>query len=120
MHNEGSALWLRENTPAGSEFFLTDYQTFSELFFYNQHNVYTLGINPVFMRDHDPALYALYREVLDVENDVQRVLKEDFGAQYIHVRNVPEDRGLYSYLQDNPRQFKMVYGDDFATVYEIR
>lgn len=120
VHNEGSALWLRENTPAGSEVFLTDYQTFSELFFYNQHNVYTLGINPVFMRDHDPALYALYREVLDVENDVQRVLKEDFGAQYIHVRNVPEDRGLYSYLQDNPRQFKMVYGDDFATVYEIR
>jgi hypothetical protein len=85
VDNKGSALWLRDNTPAGSEVLLTN-----------------------------------YRDVLDMKTDAYRVMKYDFAVQFVHVQEIPENRGLYHYLQSNEGLFEMVYRDDSSAVFQVR
>jgi hypothetical protein len=119
IDNAKCAVWLREHTLEGSEVFLTNYGAFPELFFYNQHNVYTFGHDPVFLKDHDERLFELYEGVLRMRIDPYPVIKEEFGADYVHIENLPQSRELYRYLESSPQKFVRVYQDGYAAVFRV-
>jgi hypothetical protein len=119
IDNSKSAVWLRDNTPEGSEVFLTNYGAFPELFFYNTHNVYTFGHDPIFLKEHDKRLFERYLAVLQMRDDPYPIIKEEFGASFVHIENLPQNRQLYRYLQSSPGKFERVYQDDYAAVFQV-
>ncbi len=62
----GASRWLKENSPPGSLVFQTDWDDFNRLFFYNTHNVYSLGLDPSYMQLYNADLYNLWRETTQV------------------------------------------------------
>jgi len=119
VRNEGSALWLKNNTPAGSEVFLSNYGAFPQLFYYNRHNVYTFGLSGIFMYAQDRKLYGLYLDTINLRSDPYPIIKNDFDVRWIHVENVTRSIAFYRYLRNNPRLYGMVYQDEFSTVFEV-
>jgi hypothetical protein len=54
---QGSAEWLKNNTKAGENVFISNWGLFTRLFYYNTQNYYTMGIEPRFLYDMKPELY---------------------------------------------------------------
>jgi hypothetical protein len=101
---EGSASWLRQNTGTGDLVFNADWDDFPFLFFYNHHNHYILGLDPMYMYSYDPDRYRQYQAVTrgQVEATGERILA-DFGARYVFL-----DR-------DHDRLLRRLDEDPFAT-----
>jgi len=120
IDNAGSAAWLRENTPQGSEVFIANYGAFTQLFYYNRNNHYTLGLDPLYMREHDPRLYDLYQDAIWLRKDPYPVIAREFEASYVHVENISRSRDFYGYLESSPHLYRRVFQDDFSAVYQVR
>jgi hypothetical protein len=58
-----ASAWLAANTPPGSRVFATDWDDFPELFFWNVHNTYLLGLDPTYMYLYDGPLYLQWRAI---------------------------------------------------------
>jgi hypothetical protein len=82
-----AAAWMHEHVPSGSRVFLSLWDMFPWLFFYNTDVEYTLGLDPRYSYNYDPELYALYDRML--RGRVEQpgpIIYERFGAQYVLVR----------------------------------
>jgi hypothetical protein len=78
-----AAAWLVENSPPGSLVFNTDWDDFPQLFYYNTHNVYVVGLDVTYMSLYDPELYHLWRSISAGSVAAPSVVMRDqFGAQY--------------------------------------
>jgi len=113
------AVWLERNSEPGDEVFIHDYGTFPRLFYHNRRNVYTLGLDPGFMRAHDPALWRRYLAAARLESDPYPLIAETLGARYVYVEKTPIGRPFYDYLRAHASQFRPVYRDDFAAVFSV-
>ncbi len=120
IDDRGAALWLKENTPKGSQVFIANYGAFPQLFFYNQNNTYTLGLDPNFMKEYDEKLFNQYQDTIWLRKNPFQVIKGVFKAPYVHVENIPRSIEFYKYMSRNPRQFRKVYQDDFSSIFEVR
>jgi hypothetical protein len=80
------SLWLAANTPEGDRVFAPDWDDFTRMFFWNDHNTYLIGLDPTYMALYDSDLYTLWRRVSDgkVPNP-SSVIRDRFGARYILV-----------------------------------
>lgn len=57
----GAARWLRQHTAPGSLIFLADWDDFPLLYFHNTANTYSLGLDPTYLSERDPALFETWR-----------------------------------------------------------
>jgi hypothetical protein len=79
-----AALWLAGNSPPGARVFATDWDDFPELFFWNTHNTYLIGLDPTYMYLHDGPLYLRWRAI--TRGDVERpgaAIRDEFDAAYV-------------------------------------
>lgn len=53
--------WLKANSPEKSMVLTDDWDVFPQCFFYNQHNTYAVGLDPVFTNRIYPRLWDRYR-----------------------------------------------------------
>lgn len=113
------ATWLERNSEPGDEVFLHDYGAFPRLFHANRHNVYTLGLDPGFMRAKDPALLRRYLAAVRLERDPYPFIAGTLGARYVYVENTRQSRRFHDYLEAHRAQFRPVYRDDFAAVFAV-
>lgn len=113
------ATWLERNSQPGDEVFLHDYGAFPRLFYRNDHNVYTLGLDPGFMRAKDPALLRRYLAAVRLERDPYPFIAGTLGARYVYVENTALSRRFYDYLLAHRAQFRPAYRDDFAAVFTV-
>ena len=113
------AIWLERNSEPGDEVFIHDYGAFPRLFYFNRRNVYTLGLDPGFMRAHDPALWTRYLAAARLEDDPYPLIADTLGARYVYVEKTPIGRPFYDYLRAHASQFRPVYRDDFAAVFSV-
>jgi len=113
---EASA-WLRDNTPAGSRVFQTDWDDFPRLFFYNTHNTYTIGLDPTYMQLYDADLYDLWVDITRgrVETPAQTIV-ETFGARYI-ITDL-DHKGFLRQAKADPHLVE-VYRDKYAAVFQV-
>lgn len=63
LRYRNAALWLAQNTPAGARVFATDWDDFPELFYWNTHNTYLIGLDPTYMYLHNGPLYLQWRAI---------------------------------------------------------
>jgi hypothetical protein len=79
-----AALWLATNSPPRSLVFNTDWDDFPQLFFWNTHNVYVVGLDPTRMSLFDSELYRLWRSIaMGTFPNPSAVLHERFEAEYV-------------------------------------
>lgn len=113
------ATWLERNSEPGDEVFLHDYGAFPRLFYRNRRNVYTLGLDPGFMRAKDPALLRRYLAAVRLERDPHPFIAGTLGARYVYVENTRMSRRFHDYLVAHRAQFPPVYRDQFAAVFSV-
>lgn len=113
---EASA-WLTENTPAGSRVFQTDWDDFTQLYFYNTHNTYTLGLDPTYMQLYDAKMYELWVDISRgrVETPAQTIT-ETFGAGYILTDLKHKD--FLREAETDPRLTE-VFRDEYAAIFQV-
>lgn len=114
-----AAAFLARTSAPGDEVFLVDYGAFPRLFHANRRNVYTLGLDPAFMRAHDPELFAAYLAAVRLEMDPYPLLGR-LGARYVYVENTAQGRPFYAYLRSHGALYRPVYQDRFAAVFLVR
>ena len=60
---QDASMWLMEHTEPGERVYQTDWDNFPELFYFNTHNTYIVGLDPTFMYLANPELYLLWRSI---------------------------------------------------------
>jgi hypothetical protein len=103
------ARWLAANTPAGARVFATDWDDFPELFFWNTHNTYLIGLDPTYMYLYDGPLYLQWRDI--TRGNVERpaaLIRDVYGSSWVFtdtdhrefLRRAAEDPELVEVYRD--------------------
>ncbi|QQG46254.1 MAG: hypothetical protein HYY55_00185 [Candidatus Niyogibacteria bacterium] len=125
--------WLKENSKEGEIVFNVAWEYFPELFFWNTHNRYISGMDPIFQYIYDPELYwkayylgtgrttgftcaSTFCEEKDFE-DTYAVLKNDFGASFVFLSRAYDDN-LYNYFS-NDQHYSLGYENADSAVFKI-
>lgn len=114
---EHASWWLKNNTPAGSRVFQTDWDDFPRLFYYNTHNTYLVGLDPTYLQLYDAGLYDLWTAI--TRGDVaapSQIIATTFGARYVHT-----DLDHQDFLDTAARDpgLREVYRDGQAVIFEV-
>jgi hypothetical protein len=80
---EGAGNWLERYTPPGTMVFTVGFNDFSRLFFYNQQNIYLIGLDPTYLQYASQHLWDEYARVINGEAEKpSEVMANVFHAQY--------------------------------------
>lgn len=114
----GAAMWLAEHTPAGAMVFNVDWAEFTELFYYDQHNVYVSGLDPRYLDDAQPDLWKAYDSITSgTERHPGALIRQRFGAAYVVARS---DSADFLSAAKASGEFDTVFSDDYAVVLQVR
>jgi hypothetical protein len=135
LQSREAAQWLEQNTRAGDIVFHVEWEKFAPLFFWNQHNYYINGMDPIFEYAYDEKLsskhQSLYldhvsselgRTMLSVSptaapEDVHTVLRSDFHASAIVLDPLVNPR-LIDCLRADGR-FKEAFTGTHELVFQV-
>jgi len=114
--------YLERNSPAGAIVFTDDWDLFPYCFYFNRHNRYVVGLDPVFTMTKYPQLWERYRLITRGQApspihatddsrppDVARLedIRDAFEAGYVLV--AADHRKLYEQLHRRSDVFRRVY-----------
>jgi hypothetical protein len=125
---QGAATWLKNSTQAGDIVFNPQWDQFPQLFYWNPHNYYIIGMDPGFMYLHSPDLYRQWQKVSTDKNEwgsaenLHNILSKEFKAKYVFVES-SRSAQLKSFLENNSTSsslFEQVYSDNKTAVYKIK
>ena len=108
--------WLIQNTGKGSIIFNVNWDDFPQLFFWNDHNYYIVGLDPTFMYEYNKDLWEKYRNIKEDLDKTANIIKEDFGSKYVFLSE--RNKELAEEL-DKREDFKKVYEDEKAKIYKL-
>jgi hypothetical protein len=78
---EAAAQWLQTHTPPGALVFLADWDDFPLLYFHDTANTYSLGLDPSYLAERDPTLFAEWRAAVEGHLPTPgETLRARFGA----------------------------------------
>jgi hypothetical protein len=109
--------WLRDHTAPRSMIFQTDWDDFPLLFFYNTADIYTIGLDPTFMEQYDPDLFAEWVKI--TRGQIERpsaLIRSRFDAAYV-LTDLRHEAFLKRAASD-PRM-REVYRDQYAAVFQV-
>ncbi len=108
--------WLAQNTLPETIVLQSDWDDWPMLFYYNQRNYYLVGLDPTFMYNYSPKLYAEWADLTangSTDNLVQ-VVDQDFHARYVLV---DKDHAAFQKTVASNIYFRLVYEDDEVWLY---
>ena len=109
----------KENIPAGSLIFNTNWDDFPKLFYFNTKHRYVYGLDPNYLYSENPELYKM---LLDITNgkteDAGQVIREKFGANYIFADAKENEDMIAKALESG--WVDLVFEDDEARILRIR
>ncbi len=110
--------WLAANTPAGSRIVHSDWDEFPVLFYYNTHNTYIVGLDPTFLYKQSPDTYWTWVNITlgKFQGDLVHAVRDTLKSDYVFVASGHEV--MDKQFRDN-QQFKVIYQDNEATVYQV-
>jgi len=126
--------WLIEHTPAKSLVLTDDWDSFPGFFHYNRHNVYAVGMDPMFTARLYPEHWRRYRDITRGRAELQPSgsssasmsdIRSLFRANYVLVQK--DHAALYKKLLALPQLFTPVYPDTIdgrqqpaIAIFEVR
>jgi hypothetical protein len=112
-----ASAWLRANTPPGSRVYQTDWDDFPQLYFYNTHNTYTLGLDPTYMESYNAPLYQLWRSTTRGEGEnLGQIIQQNFDAEY-GITDLEHDNFIAR--AEGGSGLQEVYRDEYAIIYKV-
>jgi hypothetical protein len=113
----GASYWLAANTPEGARVMSTDWDDFPELFFWNTHNTYIIGLDPTYMYLEHPELYLRWRAIGRGQVDRPSVdIRDRIGAGWVFTDTAHAE--FIKRAQADPDLIE-VYRDRNAVVYAV-
>lgn len=94
---------------------------FAVLYGFRPDGRYISGLDPIFLYQHDPALFAKNLQLargLGTGDAAVRVIADDFRGRWIFVTMQPRDQGLRQLLAGS-KAVHLVYADDFAQIWQV-
>ena len=114
---KGGAEWLVQNTPKDSVVFHADWDDFPELYFWDSHNRYVVGLDPTFLYFQDKKLYQEFVSITIGNTALpSSQIKNDFNSKYIFTDTGHNE--LISQISKD-EHIKLRYSDSESLVYEI-
>ena len=96
---------------------LSIWDDFPQLFFFNTHNTYIVGLDPDFMRLKNPHFYDRWRAITAGRVRLPgRVIRRKFGCEYAFTDNAHRK---FIALADRDPSMQRVYADQETTVYRV-
>ena len=126
--------WLEKNTKPGEIVFHMGWDSFPELFFWNQHNYYINGMDPIFLFKYDEGLYWKFHFLAidkggeltcgkrkctkDEAVKTYDVLTKDFKASYVIIRPATHPN-VFKYLISSENSYRPVYLDGETAIFRV-
>src|SRR3989344_301308 len=131
-------LWMKSNLPAKKTVFVSQWDYFPELFFWNHNNYYINGMDPIFEFTFSPSLYwkthFLATDTFFIDNgiakicgevgctadnieDVKIIIKQDFDADYLFIDKEINPK-LFEFVR-NASGFSKLYENSRAAIYKV-
>ena len=132
-----TALWLKANTPERSVVFHVSWDAFPRLFYWNHHNYYLVGLDPVFMYLRNAQNFRLWRHLTEdvivcdqrlltdcgqtknAPAEIARAIRENFDSDYVWVNNYPIYQDFKNFLNNHPDWFEKKIETDDSAVFKI-
>ncbi len=132
--SRAAAEWLKNNSRPGEIVFHVNWGQFPELFYWNQHNRYIGGMDPIFQYAYDKGLYWKAHHLL-VGNavdhtwgtpeakgtnpeDTYTVIRRDFKASYIFLEKY-RSPALFLHARDNDPRFVRCFDDRRTAIFRL-
>lgn len=115
-HGQAVSLWLQQNTNPGELVFHSDWDIFPELFYYNTHNTYIIGLDPTFMLLYNPEAHEQWVNITTGKGgiDTYDTIVNTFGSRVVLIEQ--ENTAMQNLIQQDSR-FKRVYQDSEYLVF---
>lgn len=110
--------WLQQHTPAGSRIVHSDWDEFPVLFYQDAHNTYIVGLDPTFLYKANQNTYWTWVNITlgKYTGDLGQAVGQTLQSRYVFVAS--GHPAMDAEFQNNP-EFKKIYADPEATVYEL-
>lgn len=115
---QAASEWLARNTPDKARVFATDWDDFPEMFYWNSHNTYLLGLDPTYMYLHEGSLYLRWRSITRGEIEQPSAsIRDDFNCGWVFTDTQHE-----SFLRRAAADPDLieVYRDRMAVIFAVR
>jgi len=129
-----ASMWLEKNTWPGDIVFHLGWDNFPELFFWNRHNYYINGMDPIFLFKYDPGLYWEFhflsidkggeltcsRRKCTKEESTQTydVLTKHFKTSYVFIRSSTHPN-VFNYLITNKSKYRLAFFDGDNSIFRV-
>lgn len=114
-----TAEWLVQNTPEKSIVFNVSWDDFPELFFWNTHNYYIIGMDPTFMYEYDKNLYEKWRKIGSGEDKIpSETIKKYFNSRIIFTNK--EKSPEFTKIANADPALEKSYEDYWSIIYQIK
>ncbi|NIM07187.1 MAG: hypothetical protein GTN69_07285 [Armatimonadetes bacterium] len=130
---KGGLEWLKDNSEPGEIVFHVSWGNFPELFYWNQHNRYIGGMDPIFQYAYDKSLYWKVHHLWVGKapgytwgspkpegaklEDAYTVMTRDFKASYLLLEELRSPT-LFSYVTSDPR-FVPRFDDGWTAIFRL-
>jgi hypothetical protein len=113
-----ASVWLTANTPPGARVFATDWDDFPEMFFWNTHNTYLIGLDPTYMYLYDAQVYLQWRSITRGQVDYPgAIIRDQYDSGWVF-SDLDHDSFMRKAAAD-PELIE-VYRDRNAVIYAVR
>lgn len=118
LRYRNASLWLAQNTPPGARVFATDWDDFPEMFFWNTHNTYLIGLDPTYMYLHNGPLYLQWRAITRGQVEMPSAVVPEGVRQRLGLYR-PGSRRVHQTHQADPDMTE-VYRDRAVVIFAVR
>lgn len=93
---------------------------FAVLYAFRPDGRYIAGLDPIFLYQHDPALFATNLELSRGlgHGKAARILADDFGARWVYVTMQPRDKAFRELLERS-KGVRLAYSDGLAQLWQV-
>jgi hypothetical protein len=119
-HLSGPANWLKENTSRGSIIFNAGWDDWPFLFYFNDHNYYLVGLDPIFMYAYDADKYILWFKIINgnVKENLAATIINNFNSRHVVLSKKRKFKRFIRILTNNPNITK-TFEDSSGFVFRI-
>lgn len=102
----------------GDVVYHNSWMDFAVLYAFRPDGRYISGLDPIFLYQHDPALFAKNLALSRGQGNAPEIVTRDFGARWIWVTTQPRDQAFRKLLERS-RGVRPVYADQAAQVWQV-
>jgi hypothetical protein len=120
-HLSGPAEWLENNTAPGAIVFNAGWDDWPFLFYFNSSNTYLVGLDPMFMHEHDQQKYNVWFNIVTGRDgeELHKKITTHFNSHYVVVSKKRKFLRLIRNLNYSENIHK-VFEDRQGYVYALR